>query len=303
MLEVRLLGRFDVRLAGAPVEIPSRPAQSLFAYLVLSAGTAHRREKLAGLLWPDSGEESARSNLRHTLWRMRKALESAGTPGRYLLTDDLSVSFDSRSDHWLDVGVLERATEDESIDHLTTEVSVFGGELLPGFYDDWVVVERERLQAVFDRKMRRLLDALATQQRWPELLEWGERWVATGNSPEPAYRALMVAHAALGDMSNVASVYQRCTRSLRVELGVDPSEQTRALYERLSRGERPVGVALSTEPARRPSVAEEQTGPAPGESPYKGLQRFDESDAELFFGREAQFEFAGSFHFGVQFGS
>ena len=65
MLQVRLLGQFDLRLRGAAVALPSRPAQSLLAYLLLNAGTPHRREKLAGLLWPDASESNARSNLRH----------------------------------------------------------------------------------------------------------------------------------------------------------------------------------------------------------------------------------------------
>ena len=74
MLEVRLLGAFEVKRDGKPVAISSRPAQGLFAYLVLTAGTSHRREKLAGLLCPDSLEETARDNPRHALWRIRKAL-------------------------------------------------------------------------------------------------------------------------------------------------------------------------------------------------------------------------------------
>ncbi len=53
MLEVRLLGKFEVTDKGKAITISSRPAQSLFAYLILSAGTAHRREKLAGMLWPE----------------------------------------------------------------------------------------------------------------------------------------------------------------------------------------------------------------------------------------------------------
>ncbi len=57
MLEVRALGAFEVKRDGKPVAISSRPAQGLFAYLVLTAGTSHRREKLAGLLWPDSTED------------------------------------------------------------------------------------------------------------------------------------------------------------------------------------------------------------------------------------------------------
>ncbi len=65
---------------GEPVEISSCPAQSLLAYLVLNAGTAQRREKLAGLFWPDSNESNARSNLHHALWRIRKALETTTPP-------------------------------------------------------------------------------------------------------------------------------------------------------------------------------------------------------------------------------
>ena len=75
MLEIRVLGQFERRRDGAVVQLPSRPAQSLLAYLVLTARTAHRREKVAGLLWPDSDEDNARNSLRHGLWRIRKAIE------------------------------------------------------------------------------------------------------------------------------------------------------------------------------------------------------------------------------------
>ncbi len=82
MLQVRLLGQFDVRADGKRVVIPSRAGQSLFAYLLLSAGTAHRRERLAGLLWPDTSDDNARRNLRQELWRVRKAIGSQRAPRR-----------------------------------------------------------------------------------------------------------------------------------------------------------------------------------------------------------------------------
>src|SRR5215217_7622308 len=107
MLEVRLLGKFEIKRDGKPVAISSRPAQSLFAYLILSAGTAHRREKLAGMLWPDSLEETARDNLRHALWRIRKALRPK-TKVEYILTDDLSIAFNASAEYWLDAGMLEK---------------------------------------------------------------------------------------------------------------------------------------------------------------------------------------------------
>src|SRR5512141_418733 len=113
MLKVRLLGKFDLRNGETSINISSRPAQALFAYLILSAGTSHRREKLAGMLWPDSLEETARDNLRHALWRMRKALEAASST-RFLHADDVTISFKESSDYWLDAAELEKLSESAS---------------------------------------------------------------------------------------------------------------------------------------------------------------------------------------------
>ena len=236
MLEIRLLGQFEVRQDGAPIEIPSRPAQALLAYLVLSPGIAHRRERLAGLLWPEASEANARSYLRKALWHVRKALEAGGR--HFLLADDISIAFDANSRYWLDVSALEHmggTTEgaSPSVDELIGYLSVYQGELLPGFYDEWASLERERLRAAFERRMTLLLDRLIQEQRWTEVLEWGERWIALGHIPEPAYRALMVAHASLGDISSTAAVFRRCAEALRTELSVEPAEETRTLYERL----------------------------------------------------------------------
>ena len=75
---MNLLGAFSLRAGKKSLALPSRTAQSLFAYLILNAGTAYRREKLAGQLWPDTREEAARDYLRHALWRIRKVLQTAG---------------------------------------------------------------------------------------------------------------------------------------------------------------------------------------------------------------------------------
>src|SRR6266508_2190413 len=231
MLEVRLFGKFEVKYEGKSITISSRPAQSLFAYLILNAGTAHRREKLAGLLWPDSLEETARDNLRHALWRMRKALEAASST-HFLHADDVAISFKESSDYWLDTAALEKLSDSASADELMAVLSNYQGELLPGFYDEWVVLEREHLYSIFEHHMARLMSLLQGEKRWLDILEWGERWIKLGQKPEPAYRALMNAHAAKGDMSKVAATYERCVKSLR-EFGVKPSEQTKELYENL----------------------------------------------------------------------
>src|SRR5712692_3524761 len=191
MLEVRLLGQFEARLNDRPLEIPSRPAQSLLAYLVLTANIAHRREQLAGMFWPEATETNARAYLRQTLWRLRKAVE-AGKPA-FFAADDLSIAFVPTSDFWLDAAVLERDGD------LAVSVAVYRGDLLPGFYDEWVALERERLRAIFDSKLGRLLGQLTAAHNWREIVDWGERWIGLGSAPEAAYRALMVAHAELDD--------------------------------------------------------------------------------------------------------
>src|SRR5215510_13148252 len=107
MLEVRLLGKFEIKRDKKLITISSRPAQSLFAYLILNAGILHRREKLAGLLWPDSLEETARDNLRHALWRMRKGVHSSSST-HFLYSDDVSITFKESSEYWLDAAELEK---------------------------------------------------------------------------------------------------------------------------------------------------------------------------------------------------
>ena len=101
MLQIRLLGQFDVRLDGKRVIIPTRIAQSLLAYLALTAGTSHRREKLANLFWPDATEEQARTYLRQELWRICKAIPSQETPSAedYLLADSLTLTFNRNADY------------------------------------------------------------------------------------------------------------------------------------------------------------------------------------------------------------
>ena len=65
-------------------------------------------------------------------------------------------------------------------DDLLRALEVYHGELLPGFYDEWVEPERERLQALYEHALTLLLDRLVAEQRWPAVLEWADRWIALG---------------------------------------------------------------------------------------------------------------------------
>lgn len=293
MLELRFLGQFSLLQDGRPVKLSSRPSQSLLAYLCLHAGASFRREKLAGLLWPEASETSARNNLRQALWRIRKALEEGGAGSQdCLLADDLAIAFDARTPYWLDVEALTRPIPSSPTPaDLTPLVAVYGGELLPGFYDEWTMLERERVQAVYERRMARLLELLVAGRDWTQTAAWAERWIALGSTPEAAYRSLMIAHAALGDLAAMNAAYQRCVDALWRDLGVEPSEQTTALVEQLRNPQTravllPGGrlAEVIAPDSAFSAIADE--APYPGEPPFKGLHYFAQEDSELFFGRE-----------------
>ncbi len=245
MLVVKLLGEFNIQLDGQPIDIPSRPAQTLLAYLVLHPNTAYRREMLAGLIWPDANESNARSNLRHALWRIRKTLGEPLGPAIFP-SDDLTVTFNPPAECWIDANrVTDKATAATPLAALRETVSAYRGELLPGFYDDWITLERERLQLAFEHKMDLLINQLEQTQSWPDTIEWAEHWIKFGTAPEPAFRALMTAHAKLGLKAKVKEDYLRCVEALEREFGVEPSEETQALYQQLR----------STHPLATPSQA------------------------------------------------
>jgi DNA-binding SARP family transcriptional activator len=237
MLAVKLLGQFEVRLDGIAIDIPSRTAQSLLAYLISNPGTAFRREQLAGVLWPDSTETNSKGYLRNAIWRIRKTLKDISSDSSdYILSNKINIAFNHKLPFWVDTQVLEKGTG-QSAQELLEETSLYQGELLPGFYEDWVVLERERLRTLFDRKMHRLLQCLTDEGSWEQVIEGAERWISLGDTPEPAYRALMLAYASLGDKSKALAIFKRCAEALEHELGVSPTDETLLLEKRIRSGE------------------------------------------------------------------
>ena len=112
-LSITLFGPLKVTLDGEAVGFESDKVRALLAYLVVESEGPHRREKLAGLLWPDWPERAARNNLRHALAVLRKALRDrtprsdgeASSP--WLDVTRQTVQFNAASDHSLDVADFE----------------------------------------------------------------------------------------------------------------------------------------------------------------------------------------------------
>ncbi len=233
MLEARFLGKFEVRLNGIPIDIPARKAQSLFAYLIMNPYTQHRRERVAGMLWPDVDEPSARSKLRYALWQLRSALGD-----EFFLGNKVTLAFNFETDFWVDCIELGKSDVAHLIpEQLKKAVDLYQGEFLPGFYDDWILLTRDQQRVEFDLRIAELVQRLEDQRRWQELLDWAERWISLGDTPERAYQALMIAYSQLGDKASAIRTYQRLEKALEEELGVDPADRSKQLYQDIQQGE------------------------------------------------------------------
>jgi two-component SAPR family response regulator len=73
----------------------------------------------------------------------------------FLHSDEITISFEAEAEYWLDAAEILRRKEPVTwtTQELVEAAGLYKGELLPGFYDEWIVVERERIQAVFEHKM------------------------------------------------------------------------------------------------------------------------------------------------------
>lgn len=144
---VRVLGGFELDDGRQCLtRLRSRAAMALVARLAMAPTRAHGREELCALLWPEADEETGRSRLRQTLSLLRAVLEPPGGPP--VLTADRRVLKVVPGALWCDATAFEQAQRARQGE---LAQALYRGELLPGFYDEWVVDERERLQALHDR--------------------------------------------------------------------------------------------------------------------------------------------------------
>lgn len=241
-----MFGAFDLRLDGAQLPaIESARARSLLGYLLLHADSPHLRQRLAFLLWPDSTEGQARTNLRNLLHTVRRASPEIAQildvgPSTLQLRRDVSC--------WIDVAVFvavlkeadaAEAGSDSTISALRTAVELYAGDLLEDCYDEWLVEPREHLRARHLAAMHRLAEALAQRGEYAEAIRVGRELMRADPLNEEICRLLMSVHGAAGDRAGAVRLYHECAAMLQRELSVEPSPTTRNAYAELTRAEQP----------------------------------------------------------------
>jgi DNA-binding SARP family transcriptional activator len=220
-----LLNGFELGCDGIPVSLPMG-AQRLVALLALH-GRPALRPFVAGTLWLDTSEERAHANLRSTLWRLHRCKdEIVEVRGQQLrLGDGVRVDV-------AETTLLARRALDKTADSgLELAPDLFSGDLLPDWYEDWVLIEREQFRQLRLRALDSLCERLTRAGRLGEALEAG--LVALAGEPlrESAHRAVVRIHLADGNVGEAVRQYHLCRRLLEEQLGVEPSEQMECLFQ------------------------------------------------------------------------
>lgn len=142
----------------------------LMAYLVLYRNRVHSRDTLLDLFWPDSNVTAARNSLSVALNSLRQQFEPIPTPGSgplgdFLIADRTTVHLcaDALSSDVADFETAVSSVASPELDHLLQAERLYGGELLPGYFDDWVVAERERIEALYLHVLHRLIATFLAQ--------------------------------------------------------------------------------------------------------------------------------------------
>ncbi len=261
-LSLSLLGPFQVTLDGEPVTgFKSNKVRALLAYLAVEADRPHRREVLAGLLWPEWPDRDALSNLRYALSNLRRVIGDRKAEPPFLLITRDTLQFNAASDYWLDVTAFTEMVEADkthpsAIDQLQQAVTLYRGSFLEGFsvsdspaFEEWALFTREQIARQMSSALHHLSATYEQRGQYEEAQSCAWRQVELEPWDEAAHGQLMRTLALSGQRSAALAQYETCRRLLAEELGVEPAKETTRLYEQIRDGKLKASVPSPARPA------------------------------------------------------
>jgi len=199
-----LFGKFSFEVDGKLFHrIEPRKAEELLGFLLLYRDQSHSREKLADLLWGEISPDQANKYLRKALWQLQTDLEQyrLNEKGLLLLVEGEWLKINPDFEFWLDVSTFEEAykrsqgglgrnLEDGQVRMIQRATEIYRGELLEGWYQDWCLYERERLQHQYLTMLDKLMDYCEIHQRYEEGLLYGEKILRLDRAREHTHRRI-----------------------------------------------------------------------------------------------------------------
>ena len=259
-LKVKLFGCMQIHHGSKVLSLPaSAPARSLLAYLILNHERALPRLRLAETFWPKRSEELARRTLSNTLWQVRGCLQEAA---ERLATEGENVLFHLNARDWLDVAEFEQLLETPSdtppthrIKTLQAAIKLYRDDLLANLYDDWCLLERERLRERYLWGLEQLLMLQKQLGAYDDALATAHRLVAADSLRESAHRELMRLYHVLDRPRAALQQFQTLRAALAQELDVQPTSTTLSLCRE---------IAASLEETEAPYLPQELEPPLLG---------------------------------------
>jgi DNA-binding SARP family transcriptional activator/tetratricopeptide (TPR) repeat protein len=247
MVEIRVIGELEIRLAGTKAELPaSRRARALLGWLAIHPGR-HPRSRLAGLFWPDVPEASARASLRSAIWALRTALGPVF--GGYLHTDRDSVTL-AGADLRVDLREVRRLLADGQP---AAALERCRGDILPELDDEWLDEARDDVHRVMAAALRDLSERAMAAGDQAAAVGWAQRRAALRPLDEAAGADLIKALLTAGDGPAALEAFRDLRRRLDDDLGVSVSAATAALVAALlSAAGQPGQIGVDQPPAHRP---------------------------------------------------
>jgi DNA-binding SARP family transcriptional activator len=255
-LALTLLGGFQARLgAGPPLTLPTKKIQALLAYLALPPGREHARDKLAALLWGDLSQGHARHSLRQALFALRQAVAPVRPACLRIEGATIALNPDAVD---IDAMSFQRLLGERTPEALAQAIELYRGDLLDGLtvqeppFEEWLMADRERLRELAVEALAGLLTAQRAAGAVDPALQTGLRLIALDPLQESVHRTLMRLYAQLGRRGSALHQYQLCVGVLQRELGVEPEEETKLLYQEILRCGRPSDKLGSEDPIAAP---------------------------------------------------
>jgi len=260
ILHINLLGDFLLTSDNTPITtITILRVQSLLAYLLLHRAAPQNRSHLAFLLWPDSTEAQAHTNLRQLLHHLRQSLPDAE---HFLSISKHSVQWlPLREDYTFTLDVLEfeealaQAKRAEDVQDMNTArqalergLALYRGELLPNCYEEWILPERDRLRLLFVQVAGCLITLQEQERDYSTAIATAHKLLHHDPLQETTYRQLMHLYMLQENRATALRTYHTCVTTLERELGVEPDKVTQATYETI------VQSHTLSETAARPPV-------------------------------------------------
>ena len=247
-LSIVLLGAFQVTKDGQAItKFESDKVRALLTYLVVEADRPHQRQFLAGLLWPDYAERSARASLRNALANLRQVIDDKQATPPFLHISRQDIQFNQASVYEVDVERLGFKDADiqasqrlENMADLREAVDLYQGPFLAGFslpdsptFEEWALLKRE----FYHRKILSILQTLSnyyqSEQDYPLALFYARRYLSLEPWAETLHQQVMRLLLLSGQRNEALKQYEICRNILKTELGLDPSPETIRLYQEI----------------------------------------------------------------------